>query len=276
MPLCLKSGMQPFLTNLLPGTILCTMSNNIHPTTIFTNPISETLPHLIAQSIREAIDTGQLKPGEQLPSEPHFATQLKVSRTTLRDAVRILVGEGVLERRRGVGTFIADNPMVNIQEGLESLLGTTELLRKKGYVPGTSASNWEVIPATEAIAAALEISARTPLIHFSRTRTANNIPVIHCEEYIPITILSPEKISASQSDWSLYKLLAENGSEVTSAVCKIAPVVADQNLATRLNVPPHHPLLLLRQIHYSSRHQPILYCENYHNSSVIEFHIRRN
>jgi GntR family transcriptional regulator len=252
------------------------MSNNIHPTTIFTNPVSETLPHLIAESIRQAIHTGQLKPGEQLPNEPQFATQLKVSRTTLRDAVRILVGEGVLKRRRGVGTFIADNPMVNIQEGLESLLGTTELIRKKGYTPGTSGSTWEVVAAPEPIAEALEIPSETPLFHLSRTRTANGIPVIHCEEYIPAASINPENIGLPDSDWSLYKLLKENDLEVVSAICKIAPVVADQSLAARLNVPPRHPLLLLRQTHYSHTHHPILYCENYHNSSVIEFHIRRS
>lgn len=251
------------------------MSNNIHPTTIFVNPISEPLPNLIAESIRQAITNGQLRPGEQLPGEPQFATQLGVSRTTLRDAVRILVGEGVLERRRGVGTFIADNPLVNIQEGLETLLGTTELIRKKGYLPGTSASKWEVILAPELIAEALETSPGTSLLHLSRTRTANGLPVIQCEEYLPITIFGPEKIVELESDWSLYKLLEEVGSEIASAVCKITPVVADQTLATRLNVPLYHPLLLLRQIHYSSGHQPVLYCENYHNSSVIEFHIRR-
>jgi GntR family transcriptional regulator len=251
------------------------MSNNIHPTTIFVNPISEPLPNLIAESIRQAITNGQLRPGEQLPGEPQFAIQLGVSRTTLRDAVRILVSEGVLERRRGVGTFIADNPLVNIQEGLETLLSTTELIRKKGYVPGTSESSWHVTPATEDIAETLEISPGTPLIYLSRTRTANGIPVIHCEEYLSTTILNPEKIIQSESEWSLYKLLQEANSDIASAVCKIAPVVANESLAVRLNVPLHHPLLLLRQTHYGSGHQPILYCENYHNSSVIEFHIRR-
>jgi GntR family transcriptional regulator len=189
--------------------------------------------------------------------------------------VRILVSEGVLERRRGVGTFIANNPLVNIQEGLETLLGTTELIRKKGYLPGTSESKWEIILAPEEIAGALELAPGASILHLSRTRTANSLPVIQCEEYLPITSFDPEKIGEPESDWSLYKLLEEVGSGIVSAVCKITPVVADQALAVRLNVPLHHPLLLLRQTHYNSGHQPVLYCENYHNSSIIEFHIRR-
>ena len=170
------------------------MSNNIHHTTIFTNPVSEPLPELIAESIRKAIDGGQLQPGEQLPSEPQFASQLGVSRTTLRDAVRILVSESILERRRGVGTFVANNPLINIQEGLETLLGTTELIRKKGYRPGTSDCRWETIAAPDHLAKILELSPGTPLIHLSRTRTANDIPVIHCEEYLPQLSLAQKRL----------------------------------------------------------------------------------
>lgn len=251
------------------------MSNNIHHTSIFTNPVTEPLPELIAESIRQAINEGQLQPGEQLPGEPQFAEQLGVSRTTLRDAVRILVGEGILERRRGVGTFITNNPLVNIQEGLETLLSTTELILKKGYIPGTSASKGETIPATENLAAILEVPAGTPLVHLSRTRTANGIPVIHCEEYLPLTLLGVEKIEENPDDWSLYKLLKEAGFSISSAVCKVAPVVADPNLVTKLNVLINHPLLLLRQTHFANDNRPILYCENYHNSSVIEFHLIR-
>ena len=251
------------------------MSNNIHHTRIFSNPVSEPLPELIAGSIREAIEGGQLKPGEQLPSEPHFAAQLGVSRTTLRDAVRILVGKGILERRRGVGTFISDNPLVTIQEGLETLLGTTELIRKQGYAPGTSETTWEIMEAAEHLAEILELPPESSVLHLSRTRTANDIPVIHCEEFLPATLFNTEKFAEPEGDWSLYKLMQQTDSRVKSAICNIAPVVADQRLATCLNVPLHHPLLLLRQTHYTGDHRPILYCENYHNSSVIEFHLIR-
>lgn len=251
------------------------MSDNIHPTTLFTNPVTEPLPELIAESIRQAINGGRLKPGEQLPGEPLFAAQLGVSRTTLRDAVRILVSKGILERRRGVGTFIAHNPLVNIQEGLETLLSTTELIRKKGYTPGTSASRWETISANDELAEILDIPPGASLLHLSRTRTANEVPVIHCEEYLPLLSLGIEKFEEPQHDWSLYTLLKEAGFSVSSAICKVAPVVANSDLAVRLDVPLQHPLLLLRQTHYAHDNRPVLYCENYHNSSVIEFHLIR-
>jgi len=251
------------------------MSDNIQPASIFAKPRNEPLPDLLADAIRQAIHIGRLKPGEQLPSEPEFAEQLGVSRTTLRDAIRILLSDGTLERRRGIGTFIANNPLINIHEGLETLISTSEVIQAQGYVPGTLESSWETIPATDRMAEIFDIPPRTSLVHLSRTRTANGVPVIQCEEYLPTTILNPDVIRDRQGDWSLYKTLKDTHLEISSAICKVIPVVADESLAVRLKVALHHPLLLLRQTHYATEQRPVLYCENYHNSSVIEFHILR-
>src|SRR5262245_48875298 len=147
------------------------MSDSIHPTTIFTKPNSKPLPNLLADAIRESIRTERLKPGEQLPGEPEFAEQLGVSRTTLRDAIRMLVSDGSLKRRRGIGTFVANNHLINIHEGLESLISTSEIIRTQGYEPGTLESSWETISATEQLAKTFDLPLQTSLLHLSRTRT---------------------------------------------------------------------------------------------------------
>lgn len=251
------------------------MYDNIHPTLIFKKSTSKLLPNLVADALRQAIRDGRLKPGQQLPSEPEFSEQMGVSRTTLRDAIRMLVSNGALERRRGVGTFVAHNSLINIHEGLETLVSTSDVIRAQGYEPGTSQCAWELIPAAEDLAKIFGIAAGTLLIHLARTRTANGVPVIHCEEYVPTTIIESARVERLTGDWSLYGILREAYFEFASAICKVIPVVANEDLASRLNTPLHHPLLLLRQTHYASEHKPILYCENYHNSSIIEFHIVR-
>jgi len=251
------------------------MSDNIHRTIEFSKPNSDPLPDLLANSIRQAVREGRLKPGEQLPSEPEFAEGFGVSRTTLRDAVRILVSEGTLVRRRGVGTFVTNDHLVNIHDGLETLTGTSELIRSHGFEPGTSQFSWEQTSASEDLASKLGLDPGAPLVHFSRTRTANDIPVIHCEEYVPAQILESRLVEPLTGEWSLYAVLKAAQGEVVSAVCKVIPVVADQSLSTHLKVPLHYPLLLLRQTHYAADNRLVLYCENYHNSAVIEFHVIR-
>lgn len=251
------------------------MSDNIHQMIDFSKPKADLLPDLLAESIRQAVREGRLKSGEQLPSELEFADSLGVSRTTLREAVRILISEGTLLRRRGVGTFISEDPLRNIQDGLEILASTSDLIRRHGFVPGTLHSSWEQIGATEQVAKALGLDPGAPLVHFTRTRTANAIPVIHCEEYVSAQLFGPTGSSRLEGDWSLYEVLRASQAEVVSAICKIIPVVADPRLSEFLQVPLHQPLLLLSQTHYSSDNHPILYCDNFHNCEMIDFHLIR-
>ena len=60
------------------------------------------------------------EPGEQLPNELTLAEELGVSRTTLRDAVRVLTLQGVLEVRRGKGTFVTEEEAIIGNHGLEN------------------------------------------------------------------------------------------------------------------------------------------------------------
>lgn len=66
------------------------------------------LPDEIARSISEAIDTGQLKPGDQLPTEQSLSAQFGVARTVVREAVSLLKYDGVIASRQGVGAFVSD------------------------------------------------------------------------------------------------------------------------------------------------------------------------
>lgn len=63
----------------------------------------------IVQEIRSAIFNGDLKPGDRLPSERNLAEQLNVSRTSVREAIKLLSAENLVDVRHGKGIFIAYN-----------------------------------------------------------------------------------------------------------------------------------------------------------------------
>ena len=63
----------------------------------------------IADRLAEMIVHGRFAPGDKLPSEPELSHELNVSRTTLREALRILSTRGLVEVRRGVGTFVTES-----------------------------------------------------------------------------------------------------------------------------------------------------------------------
>ena len=64
----------------------------------------------VQDELKQRIDRGELPAGTQLPSEPELAAELQVSRATLREALRAMELEGLLRRRQGSGTFVADHP----------------------------------------------------------------------------------------------------------------------------------------------------------------------
>lgn len=235
------------------------------------------LPRVVADSIRHAIRRGRLGPNQKLPSEPRLAEQLGVSRATVRDALRILTIEGLLLRQHGVGTFVSAVPTSQLGAGLAELTSTTQLIRQHGYRPGTVGRPVEAITSEPRVATLFGLSEQAPLLRFSRTRSASGRPVIHCEEFVPADILrdTPTSHRNRAGDWSLYDALRREGVRIASAICKVVPVAADSELGAHLDVKPGHPLLLLKQLHYTGKGEPVLYCENFHNSDLIEFYVAR-
>src|SRR5260370_42676593 len=85
----------------------------------------------VEQDMRERIETGAWKPGQQLPSEMELCALYKVSRTTMRQAISHLVDEGLIVRERGKGSFIRDSMITAGARGLTSFSDEMSALGKR-------------------------------------------------------------------------------------------------------------------------------------------------
>lgn len=74
---------------------------------------SSALSVRIADQLSEMIANRRFLPGDKLPNELELADELQVSRTTLREALRILSTRGLVEPRRGVGTFVTNSKSIH-------------------------------------------------------------------------------------------------------------------------------------------------------------------
>ncbi|WP_305093703.1 FadR/GntR family transcriptional regulator [Prescottella sp. R16] len=81
----------------------------------------------LEQVLRDRIDSGGWDVGERLPSEADLAAELGVGRSSVREAVRLLVRDGLLDVRHGVGTFVAE-PVETAEPALEQLLRRARVL----------------------------------------------------------------------------------------------------------------------------------------------------
>jgi GntR family transcriptional regulator len=230
---------------------------------------------LVKEKIDEKIENGEYKPGDRLPSEAKLSENFGVSRATLREALRVLEKEGKVNRQQGIGTFITEK-LALFKSGIEELNSITQTIEAMGLKAGTVDLKLKMNQQVEDLIKEFELNKNDKMVILHRTRTADDKPVAYCEDYLPQSLL-PNSLSESDINISLLSFLQEESNiYISYAVADILPVITDEFLAKRLDLNIGDPVLLLKQMHYDDRDNPVLYSKNYFRSDKFEFHVLRN
>ncbi|MDX9865288.1 MAG: GntR family transcriptional regulator, partial [Anaerolineaceae bacterium] len=144
---------------------------------------SSSLAQRVAEQLRNLIMNETLSPDSQLPNEPDLSALLKVSRSTIRSALTILEQGGFIQRRWGVGTFIAKNPPTYNNLNINS--GVTQLIRSSGAEPGFAELLITTRPASERIANRLSLELGAPVMVLERVRLADDRRVVFSLDILP-------------------------------------------------------------------------------------------
>lgn len=158
--------------------------------------------------LRETIRNGTIKTGDQFLTERQISEQFGVSRATANKALSNLVSEGILEFRKGVGTFVRGGAL---GYDLRSLVSFTNKAKAAGKVPSTHLIELSVtlaknIPDMD-IPAVLQVGADEVVYSIERVRLADAVPVILERRYV-VTRFCPY-LSAPDLEGSLYALWTE-------------------------------------------------------------------
>jgi GntR family transcriptional regulator len=139
----------------------------------------------IADDLRSKIKDGRLAPNDKLPTEGELSEEYAASRNTVREAIRRLTDEGLLESRPGQGTFVARkvDPFVTVLTadpktgfgGGETVAYLSEV-RNVHREPTTSVPRVEVVPADAPVASLLDIPTGTQVVSRSQDRFIDRIP----------------------------------------------------------------------------------------------------
>jgi GntR family transcriptional regulator len=235
----------------------------------------EVLVKRVADALREQIASGKLKPGARLMSEIALARTLEISRPTLREAMRILVRDGLVDIKHGVGAFVADEHRL-IWSRLDSMRSFTDLIRSVGGKPGDSDLSVERTEAPDDVAEALGVEPGTSVGLIKRVRLIDGTPLSIANEYVLLP--SPDDLPRLEafSGGSLYKFLRDRcGIVLARSSVIIAAISANASQAALLKVRKGRPLLLLREPHYDVAGRPVLFAVNYHNSDIVQFTVTR-
>ncbi|MEM7418307.1 MAG: UTRA domain-containing protein [Pseudomonadota bacterium] len=129
---------------------------------------------LIKTALLDAIEKGDMKPGEQVPSENQLAQQHSVSRMTARRALSEMVDEGILMRSQGIGTFVSDHrPMSSMLE----IKSIRDEIEQRGHQYSNEILLLERTSASADIARRLGLSEGDDVFHSI---------IVHCENKLPV------------------------------------------------------------------------------------------
>ena len=237
----------------------------------------EALPVQIARQLQDAIAAGKLPVGSRLPSEPKLAELYRVSRNTAREALRLLIARGILESRKGVGTFVqSDGPReLPVETGIEELTSTTDMIRAAGRTPSSTGYRLDVVQAGPEVQVALELDADAFVYQLERVRLADNRPVMHCLDYLPLGRIDESLMRSFDGTGSLFAFLRECGLTIAVARTVIKPGVPNAVVARALKVTRKEPVLLLLQTHFDGEDRAFLYSVNSIDARFLEFQVRR-
>lgn len=212
------------------------------------------LYHQLYELLRGYILSGQWPPGALIPSEADLCETYQVSQITVRQALDNLVGDGLIYRQRGRGTFVAQPA---IETSLSRIISFTEDMRQRGYTPGSRVFRAEVVEASPAIAEKLGIEPGEELAQLNRLRFADDQP-LSIEKSSLVHRYCPGVLEGDYASQSLRETLRRRFDiRLVRASQSIRALNAGREQAELLSIRPNAALLNIERVSYSQHNLPV-------------------
>ncbi|RZT27979.1 GntR family transcriptional regulator [Kribbella sp. VKM Ac-2569] len=221
----------------------------------------------LAQQLEAAIQGGELPVGSRLSNEVDLAEAYGLSRPTVRQAIARLVDQGLLVRKRGVGTQVVGNSG-QVRRSLE-LTSLYDDLTSAHRKPETDVLRFGISPATAEVATALQCEVGDRVLRLERLRRADGEPLALMRNWLPPEILETDP--ATLAERGLYQLLRAEGVRLKVAHQTISAIPATPEQAKLLSEEPGSPLLATTRITYDDHGQPVEYGSHLYRASRYSF-----
>ncbi|KRN27228.1 transcriptional regulator, GntR family [Lactobacillus selangorensis] len=225
----------------------------------------------IHNQIRKDIEAGKWAVGDRIPSERELALDFGVSRMTLRQAIQTLVDEGILERRIGAGTYVANK---KVQEKMSGVTSFTDLMLNQGKKPSTKTISYHVADPSLSEIEKLKLPDDAQILRMERIRYADDVPI--CFEVATIPYSLVKGFSKAEITHSFCHTLETKGHyELGGAQQNVSAMVASEKIAEYLKIKKGDAILRLRQISFLKSKEPFEYVRTQYVGERFEFYLER-
>jgi GntR family transcriptional regulator len=230
------------------------------------------LHHQVYLDLRAALDAGEWRPGDRLPTERELAERYGCSLITVRRALTELAREQRLERTQGRGTFVL-HP--RIDRDLAGTLSFTEEMQTRGLDPATRLVSARPESASEQVAEALALKTGAPTLYLERLRIAAGEPLLLEEVHLPADRF-PGLLASDLERNSLYDLLTERyATRIARLRETLEPVLLPPREARLLERPARSLALLIEGIAFAADGTPVEFGRTYVRGDRTRYYVER-
>ncbi|HEL1148962.1 TPA: GntR family transcriptional regulator, partial [Streptococcus equi subsp. zooepidemicus] len=208
----------------------------------------------IHDAIKKDIEKEVWTIGSRLPSERDLAEHFEVSRMTLRQAITLLVEEGILERRVGSGTYVASH---RVQERMRGTTSFTEIVNSQGRKPSSKLISYQRQLASDTEINQLHLEESDYVIRMERIRYADKVPLVYEVASIPEKFI--KNVKKTDITEHFFQTLTSNGYEIGKSQQTIYAKIASERVASYLEVAKGHAILALTQVSFFTDGRPFEY-----------------
>jgi GntR family transcriptional regulator len=214
------------------------------------------LRYQLLEALRTQITQQTFKAGQQLPTEKALMETYRVSRHTVREAVRDLIGEGLVRVERGRGTFVVPP---RIEQELTSLTGFVEDMLLLGRRPDARVLGVSKVEASAGVAAKLGLSEGDQVVRIERIRLGDDQPISFDLTFLPAA-LGEKIVREDLRIYPIFSLLEDQvGIVLDKAEYYLEARAADRKVARALEVATGSPLLVIERTVFDLDHRPVDY-----------------
>lgn len=225
----------------------------------------------LRNGILDLIREQKLSFGDRLPTEKEMAERFQVSRPTLREALKLLEQEAVIDVQQGRGRFLAAGALLSIARPITRFESVSQMVASHGYVAQTQLLGFATEPADAYIASRLSVPPGSPLIRVERLRRSEREPLVYSLDWMPKALFG--EAFETPPDWShsIVAMLAGIGRGPVASTANVRATVLPDEVATMHGLQGFGPALLIEEICYAADGTRVIYAKDYHRGSAFSF-----
>ena len=220
----------------------------------------------IENQLRNIIREPEYKKGKMLPNEVDLSKQLGISRNTLRQAINNLVTEGLLVRKKGIGTIVVNQ---SVSSKAKNWLSFTQEMKAQGIEPTNYELHTSWALPSEEICRFFSITDEKKILKLERLRGNPEFPFVYFISYF-----NPRIGLTGNEDFSrpLYEILEQDYSSVAKiSKEEISAQLADKFLAQKLEIKPGDAILIRKRFVYDPGGRPLEWNIGYYRADSFVY-----